>query len=107
MFCLAPTETFKAPVKVNVATPSGLWREESFVGKFKRTDESQRVRLLALSNVELLREVLVGWEMVDEQRTPVEFNAQNFEAFLTLTGACRESMLVYWNHNVGAKVKNS
>lgn len=106
MFILTPTETFKAPVKVNVATPSGGWREESFTAIFKRTDEEQRDELINLSNVELLRRVLTGWEMVDENRAPVPFNEQNFEAFVRLTGAVRETMLVYWKHNVGAKEKN-
>ena len=106
MFILAPTETFKAPVKVNVATPSGAWREESFTGIFKRTSEDDRERLLALKNTELLREVLTGWEMVDEQRAPVDFTEQNFDAFLRLTGAVRETAVVYWQHNVGAKQKN-
>ena len=106
MFHLAPTETFKATVKVNVATPSGGWREESFVAVFKRTFEEDRDELIRLSNVELMRRVLVGWEMKDENRAPVEFNEQNQEAFLRLTGAVREAMLAYWSHNVGAKEKN-
>lgn len=106
MFKLTQTETFKATVKVNVALPSGGWREESFVGIFKRTPEARREELLALKNTELVREVLAGWEMVDESRVPVEFNDQNLEAFLQLTGAVRETVLVYWKHNVGAKEKN-
>lgn len=106
MFKLTQSETFKAPVKVNVATPSGAWREESFVGIFKRTDEDRREELIALKNTELVREVLVGWEMVDESRAPVEFNEQNLEAFLKLTGAVRETTVTYWKHNVGAKEKN-
>lgn len=106
MFILEPTETFKAPVKVNVATQSGTWREESFVGIFKRSDEEQREELLELKNTELLKRVLVGWEMVDEERKPVEFNDQNFGAFLLLIGACRETAKVYWQHNSGAKQKN-
>ncbi|WOI43786.1 hypothetical protein [Acidovorax sp. BLS4] len=106
MFILTPTETFKATVKVNVATPSGAWREESFVGVFKRSDEEQREELLELKNTELLKRVMVGWEMVDEERKPVEFNDQNFGAFLRLIGACREAAKVYWQHNSGAKQKN-
>ena len=47
--------------------------------------------LLELSNVDLLREVLTGWEMVDEERKPVEFTPQNFEAFLQLSGAVRDA----------------
>eukprot|EP01034_Spumella_vulgaris_P040158 gene40158-49666_t len=99
MFNLTPTETFKAPVKVQVATKSGIWREESFSGIFLRTGEEDRERLLALKNVELLREVLQGWEMVDEERKPVPFTEDNFEAFLKLTGAVREATVAYWNHN--------
>ncbi len=106
MFILSPTETFKATVKVNVATPSGSWREEGFVGVFKRTYEEQREELLRLTNVELLRRVMVGWEMQDEARAPVEFTEPNFDAFLRLTGAVRETMLAYWTHNAGAKEKN-
>ena len=106
MFILAPTETFKATVKVNVATPSGAWREESFAAIFKRTYEDRREELLALKNTDLLREVLTGWEMVDENRVPVEFNEQNFDAFLQLSGAVREAAMTYWKHNVGAKEKN-
>ena len=106
MFILTPTETFKAKVTVNVATQSGGWREESFTGIFRRTNEADRKRLLELSNVDLMREVLTGWEMVDEERKPVEFTPQNFEAFLQLSGAVRDAMAVYWKHNVGAKEKN-
>lgn len=106
MFKLTQNETFKATVKVNVAMPSGGWREESFVAIYKRTFEDRREELMALKNTELLREVMTGWEMVDENRTPVEFSEQNFEAFLNLTGAVREAALTYWKHNVGAKEKN-
>lgn len=106
MFVLTPTETFKAPVKVQVATASGGWREESFMGIFLRSDDEEREELLGLKNVELLRRKLKGWEMVDENRVPVEFNEQNFKAFLLLTGAVREAASVYWKHNVGAKEKN-
>lgn len=106
MFILTPTETFKATVKVQVATASGGWREESFVGIFLRSAEDEREELLALKNTELLRRKLTGWEMVDENRNPVEFNEQNFNAFLQLTGAVREAATTYWKHNVGAKEKN-
>ncbi|MDB5884242.1 MAG: hypothetical protein JWR74_413 [Polaromonas sp.] len=106
MFNLAPTETFKAPVTVNVAQPGGGWKQESFTGEFKRTDEDRREELLALKNVELVREVLVGWSMKDEQRNDVPFTPENLDAFCRLTGAVRETTLAYWQHNVGAKAKN-
>lgn len=106
MFVLNPTEKFKATVKVNVATTSGGWREESFVGVFLRTPESEREEILELKNAELVRRVLVDWEMVDENRSPVPFTPENLEAFLKLTGAVRETAMTYFSHNVGAKQKN-
>ena len=83
----------------------GTSREKSGAA---RTSASPLSRFNAdgIPNVELLRRVLTGWEMVDENRAPVPFNEQNFEAFVRLTGAVREIMLVYWKHNVGAKEKN-
>lgn len=106
MFILTPEETFKASVKVNVATKSGAWREESFIGEFKRTDEDEREELLALKNVDLVRRVLIGWDMKDGQGQPVPFDDSTLNAFCRLTGAVRETTLVYWKHNVGAKEKN-
>lgn len=106
-FALRPSETFRQEVKVQVKTEKGTWREESFTGIFKRTKEEDRERLLKLSNVELLREVMVGWDMKDlETKEAVEFNEANFEAFLQLTGAVREASIAYWNGNVGSKTKN-
>lgn len=105
-FTLVPTETFKASVTVNVATPGGGWKQESFIGEFLRTDDEQREELLELKNVELVRRVLRGWSMKDEQRNDVPFTPENFDAFCRLTGAVRETTLAYWQHNVGAKTKN-
>ncbi len=106
MFSLAPTETFKATVKVNVATKSGNFREESFVGVFERTYEAEREQLLGMKNGELVERVLLDWEMKDESGVPVPFTPENKAALLRLSGAVRETVIAYWNHNVGAKAKN-
>lgn len=106
MFILQPTETFKAPVKVMVATTSGAWREESFVGVFERTFEEERKALIELPNVDLVSRVLKDWEMKDEKGVDVPFTPENKAAFLRLTGAVRETMLTYWQHNAGARQKN-
>ena len=106
MFTLTPSETFKATVTVQVATATGGWKTESFVGEFERTDDDEREALLALSNKALVQRVLIGWDMKDEKKNPVEFNEIHKEMFMRLTGALRETMLVYWQHNAGAKAKN-
>lgn len=105
-FTLIPKEKFKATVTVNVAQPNGGWKQESFVGEFLRTPEAQREELLALPNVDLVRRVLVGWAMRDESGADVPFTLENLDAFCQLTGAVRETVLAYWQHNVGAKAKN-
>lgn len=106
MFILTPTDTFKSTVKVNVKTESGTWREESFTAIFQRTLDEDREELIQLKNVELLRRVLKGWEMVDQNRNPVPFTPENLESFLRLTGAVREAATQYWLDNTGAKQKN-
>ncbi|WP_429949286.1 hypothetical protein ACQYWY_20365 [Comamonas sediminis] len=105
-FALAQTETFKSTVKVNVKTKNGAWREETFTAIFKRTDEDGRERLLGLKNIELLREVMTGWEgmtVSEDDKTAVPFSPENFEAFLKLTGAVREAALQYINDNFNVK----
>lgn len=105
-FALAQTETFKSTVKVNIRTKSGSWREETFTAIFKRTNETERERLLSLKGSDLLREVLLGWEGVtvsEEDKTPVPFTPENLEGFLLLTGAVREASTQYTIDNFNMK----
>lgn len=105
-FTLVPTEKFKATVTVNVTQANGGWKHESFIGEFLRTPEAQRQELMDLQNVDMVRRVLVGWTMRDESGADVPFTPENLNAFCQLTGAVRETVLAYWQHNVGAKAKN-
>lgn len=105
MFALARTETFKQKVTVQVKTDSG-WREEHFVGIFKRVDDDRQRELASLNFKDVVDEVLVGWEMVDMERKPVEFTPENFAAFKGLPGAARETVVAFLNANGGAKQKN-
>lgn len=105
MFELARNETFKEKVTVQVKTDSG-WREEHFIGIFKRVDDDCQRELADVPYKEVLDEVLVGWEMVDMQRRPVEFTPENFAAFKSLPGAARETVLAFVRANAGAKEKN-
>lgn len=106
MFDLTPSETFKETVKINSKTENGLWREESFKAVFKRSGEDRRLELHNKPFGELVDEFLVGWEMLDMQRRPVEFTPENKAAFLLIPAAVRETALVYLRTNVGAKEKN-
>lgn len=106
MFNLTPSETFKETVKTQTKTENGLWREESFTAVFQRTDESRRMELHNKPFAEVVEEVLVGWEMVDLQRKPVEFTPENKAAFMQIPAAVRETAITYLRTNAGAKEKN-
>ncbi|WP_295852044.1 hypothetical protein [uncultured Xylophilus sp.] len=105
-FNLAPTETFEETVTVNVKQKGGAWKQESFIGEFKRAEESDRERLLEMKHVDLVRDRLVGWKMKDDQRNEVPFTPENLEALLSMTGAVREAAIAFWKANTGAKEKN-
>lgn len=105
MFSIVRNETFKQKVTVNVKTDSG-WREEHFMGIFKRVDADRTREIAQMPFGQAVDEVLVGWEMVDLQRLPVEFTPENLAAFKTLPDAPRETVLAFLAANSGAKEKN-
>jgi hypothetical protein len=105
MFELARKETFKEKVTVQVKIDTG-WREEHFIGIFKRVDDERQRELASIPYKEVVDEVLLGWEMVDMQRKPVEFTPERLEALKSLPGAARETVLAFMRANSGAKEKN-
>lgn len=106
MFNLTPSETFKETVKIQVKTESGSWREESFTAIFLRSEEERRQELHNKPFAEIVEEFLVGWDMKDMQRAPVDFSADNKAAFLRIPAAVRETAITYLRTNAGAKEKN-
>ncbi len=105
-FALAQSETFKSTVKVNIRTKNGTWREETFTAIFKRVDEEARERISGAKYSDILREVMIGWEGVtvsEEDKTPVPFTPENFEAFLMLSGAVREAANQFITDNFNMK----
>lgn len=105
MFSIQRSETFKQKVTVNVKTDSG-WREEHFTGIFKRVDADRAKEIANMPFPQAVDEVLVGWEMVDLQRMPVEFTAENLAGFKLLPDAPRETVMAFLKANGGAKEKN-
>lgn len=105
MFNLVRKETFKETVKVQVKTDSS-WREESFVGIFKRVNQTRQQELTSVPFGDVLDEVLVGWEMKSIEGPAVEFTPENLAAFKEIPGAARAAVMAYLAANVGAKEKN-
>lgn len=105
MFSLQRKENFKQEVKVNVKTDNG-WREEKFTGIFKRLPDARTKELVGAPVGDVVDEVLVGWEMVDLARAPVEFNAENLAALKELPGVSFAVAMAFFAANSGAKEKN-
>lgn len=105
MFSLERKPTFKQEVKVNVKTDNA-WREEKFTGVFKRVGDARQKELVGTPVNEVVDEVLVGWEMVDLERKPVEFTAEAVLALKDLPGASMAVAMAFFAANTGAKEKN-
>lgn len=105
MFSLQRSPTFKQEVKVNVKTDN-LWREEKFTGIFKRVGDARQKELVSIPVNEVVDEVLVGWDMVDLERKPVEFTADAVLALKDLPGASMAVAMAFFAANAGAKEKN-
>lgn len=105
MFNLVRKETFKETVKLQVKTDNG-WREETFVGIFKRVNQTRQQELTAVPFDEVLDEVLVDWEMKGMEGAVVEFTPEHLAAFKEIPGASRAAVMAYLAANVGAKEKN-
>lgn len=105
MFSLQRSPTFKQEVKVNVKTDN-LWREEKFTGIFKRVDDARQKELVNTSVHEVVDEVLVGWEMVDMERKPVDFNPDTVAALKAQPGSSMAVAMAFFAANSGAKEKN-
>jgi hypothetical protein len=86
MFSIKQSDTFSWPVKFRLAG-DGEAVDHEFTAVFKRLTRSkfdQHVKAVT-SNVELIREVMVGWAGVtDERGEPLEFTAANLEALLDI-----------------------
>lgn len=105
MFSIQRSPTFKQKVTVNVKTDNG-WREEHFIGIFKRLDGDHAKEIANMPFPQAVDEVLVGWEMVDLERKPVEFNPENLAGFKCWSDATRETVMAFLKANGGAKEKN-
>ena len=108
-FKLTQTPTFKTPVTVNIASDKGGFNKSTFVAEFKRKtcDELNDLRSLNLTNDELVRKVLVGWDMTDEDTgEAVPFNQATLGAVLAISSVPLACTLAFWESVNGARSKN-
>lgn len=101
--------TFTAKVTVNIPNDTGGFDKSTFMAKFKRcsADELQTLRESGLTNEELVRKVLVGWEMKDEDTgEDVPFSKAEMEAALQIAPTPLATALAFFESVNGARSKN-
>lgn len=101
--------TFTTKVTVNIPNANGGFDKSTFVAEFKRltADELVALRELGLSNEDVLRKVMVGWQMTDEDTgEEVPFNKAELEAALQILPTPHCTALAFWETVNGARSKN-
>lgn len=101
--------TFPAKVTVNVPAANGGFDKNTYTAIFKRVnaDEVQALRDSGLTNEELVRKVLVDWEMKDEDTgEDVPFNKAELEAALQILPFPLATALAFFESVNGARSKN-
>jgi len=106
-FKRAVTPTFSTKVTVNVPNDKGGYDKSTFTAKFKRPTNEEREDLRKLSNEELVRRQLVGWDLVDaDTGEAVPFSTEEMEALLTIEPTAWSTALAFWETVNGARAKN-
>lgn len=103
------SKTFRADVKVPVANEKGGYDENTFVAIFAHAPSKElEEELISLTNRELIKRKLVGWEMKDaETNEDVPFTPENLAAALEIPPTPKMIAVAFWEQVNGARAKNS
>jgi hypothetical protein len=102
------TKTFRAEVKVPVANDAGGYDDNSFTAVFEHCTSTEQEALRGLTNTELIKRKLKGWELVDaETKEAVPFTPENLEAILQIPPSPMKIAVAFWEQVNGARAKNS
>jgi hypothetical protein len=102
------SDTFSAPVEVNTPNAKGGFDKSTFTAVFKRPTTDEQKRLRQLTNEDLLRECLVGWDMTDDEtKASVPFSSAELDAVLLISPTPLATALAFWESLNGARSKNS
>ncbi len=106
-FKRAVTPTFSTKVTVNVPNDKGGHDKSTFTAKFRRLSTEEQEDARKLGNAELVRQVLVGWDLVDaDTGEAVPFSAEELEALLAIAPTPLATALAFWETVNGARAKN-
>lgn len=112
-FVLKQSNTYKWPVSIEIPVDGGRHEKRTFDGEFKRTTQS-RIREIGelidtgdLTDIDLVTEVLVGWEGVnDEEGNIVKFSNNSLAQLCEIPMAATSIAKAFFESITGAKRKN-
>ncbi len=106
-FKRAVTATFKAAVTVMVPNDAGGHDKNTFMATFKRATTQEMAELRPLTNEDVVRRQLVGWDLVDaDTQEQVPFTPENLEALLQIAPTPLATAMAFWETGNGARAKN-
>lgn len=113
MFRLSNNEVYFWPVKIEVPVDGGRFEKQVFDAQFKRISQSRlkevstMIQEEKMSDVELCREILVGWKgVVGDNNLPVDFSPTNLDLLLENHMAVQAVAKSFFESISGTKAKN-
>lgn len=107
-FRTTPSATFSVQVKVNVPNDNCGFDENTFIAVFKRpADDKEKAALRLLSDSDLVRDRMVGWDMRDmDSGEELPFTKANLDAVLLVDPAPYATAWAFWAALGGGRAKN-
>lgn len=106
-FSFKKREIFKTEVTVPVPNDQGGVDENTFVAHFKHASSAEVKALREISDAEVVRKQLVGWDMVDEDtKQAVPYSVEARDAVLSVASAPYHVALSFYRASAGGKAKN-
>lgn len=100
--------TFTTLVTVNIPNDRNGFDKSTFLAKFRRPGMDELELLRPMRNEDVLRSVLVDWDLKDmETGQAVPFSTAEMEALLQIAPTPAATALAFWECVNGARSKNS
>lgn len=112
MFKITQPTDYTWPVTVNFPTDGGRTEKATFDARFKRITQSRLAELRdaieksTTSDVELAREVLVGWSGVTDEKGEVPYSEAARDQMLEIPLVAAAVVMALFESIAGAKRKN-
>jgi len=106
-FKIAKNPTFKSRVEVDTPNHKGGHDRSTFMAEFARTTVQELEELRKLTQAEVMRRKLSGWEEFNgDDNQPVEYNEDTLEALISVPEALLGLTNAFWGSVVKGREKN-